>query len=68
MHFSLTKRKKNHKKKTSEKKYQVSRRCLYIDYRYNEDGRFSVLASCVTISNPDSLYSSETLVNAGLRS
>jgi hypothetical protein len=30
-----------------------------IDYRF-EDGRFPVSASCVSISNPDSLSSSET--------
>ncbi len=36
-----------------------------IDYGC-EDGRFSVSASCVTISNPDSLSSSETGVNPGI--
>jgi hypothetical protein len=38
-----------------------------IDY-YSEDGCFAVSASCVTISNPDSLSSSETGVNLGIRS
>ncbi len=37
------------------------------DYRC-EDGLFAVFSSCVTISNPDSLSSSETRVNSGLRS
>ncbi len=32
---------------------------LPIDYRC-EDGRFPVSASCVTISNPDSLSNGET--------
>ncbi len=36
------------------------------DYRC-EDGRFQVSASCVTISNPDSLSSSDTGVNPGIR-
>jgi hypothetical protein len=40
---------------------------LCLDYRC-EDGRFPVPASCVTISNPDSLSSSETGVNPGIRS
>jgi hypothetical protein len=40
---------------------------VVIDYRC-EDGRFPVYASCVTISNPDSLYSSETGINPGIRS
>jgi hypothetical protein len=38
-----------------------------IDYRC-EDGRFPVSASCVVISNPRSLASSETGVNPGRRS
>jgi hypothetical protein len=38
-----------------------------IDWRC-EDGRFPVSASCVTIPNPDSLSSSETGVNLGIRS
>jgi hypothetical protein len=38
-----------------------------IDYRC-EDGRFPVSGSCVTISNPDSLSSSETGVNPEIRS
>ncbi len=38
-----------------------------IDYR-REDGPFPVFASCVTISHPDSLSSSETGVNPGIRS
>jgi hypothetical protein len=38
-----------------------------IDYGC-EDGRFPVFASCVAISNPDSLSSSETGVNPGIRS
>jgi hypothetical protein len=33
-----------------------------------EDGPFPVSASCVTISNPDSLSSSETGVDPGIRS
>ncbi len=40
---------------------------LIIDYKC-EDGRFSVPARCVTISNPNSLSSCETGVNPGLRS
>jgi hypothetical protein len=39
----------------------------HIDYRC-EDGRFPVSASCVTISNPDSLSSSGKGVNPGMRS
>jgi hypothetical protein len=38
-----------------------------IDYRC-EDGRFSVSTSCVPISDPESLSSSETGVNSGKRS
>jgi hypothetical protein len=38
-----------------------------IDYRC-EDGRFPVSGSCLTISNPDLLPSSETGVNLGIRS
>jgi hypothetical protein len=38
-----------------------------IDYRC-EDGCFLVVASRVTLSNPDSLYSSETEVTTGIRS
>ncbi len=38
-----------------------------VDYRC-EDVRFPVPASCVTISNPNSLSSSETGVNPGIRS
>ncbi len=38
-----------------------------IDYRC-EDGCFPVSASCLTISNPDSLSSSETGNNPGIRS
>jgi hypothetical protein len=34
----------------------------------NEDGRFPVSASCVTISNPNLLSSSETAVNPGIKS
>jgi hypothetical protein len=34
----------------------------------NEEGRFPVAASCVTISNPDSLFSCETGANPGIRS
>ncbi len=37
------------------------------DYRC-EDGSFPVSASCVTISNPNSLSSSGTGVNPGIRS
>ncbi len=40
---------------------------LPIDYRF-EDGRSPVSASCLTISNPNLLSSSETGVNPGLRS
>ncbi len=38
-----------------------------IDYR-REDGRFLVSVSCVTISKPDAISSSETGVNPGIRS
>ncbi len=38
-----------------------------IDYRF-EDGRFPVYASCVTISNHNLLFISETGVNSGIRS
>jgi hypothetical protein len=38
-----------------------------VNYRC-EDGRFTVFASCVTISNPDLLSRSETCVNPGIRS
>jgi hypothetical protein len=38
-----------------------------IDYRC-EDGRFPVSTTCVTISNTDMLFSSETEVNPGMRS
>ncbi len=41
-------------------------RVLVVDYRC-ELGRYSVSVSCVTISNPDSLFSSETGVNSGRR-
>jgi hypothetical protein len=37
-----------------------------IDYRC-EDGIFSVSASCVTTPNPNSLSSSETGVNSGIK-
>ncbi len=40
---------------------------LPIDYK-REDERLPVSASCVTISNPDSLSSSETGVNPGIKS
>jgi hypothetical protein len=40
---------------------------VLIDYRC-EDGRFPVSASCVTISNLDSLSSSKTVVTPGIRS
>jgi hypothetical protein len=43
------------------------RRVQHIDYEC-EDGRFPVPASCVTISNPNLLSSSETGVNPGIRS
>jgi hypothetical protein len=39
----------------------------FIDYTC-EDGSFPVFTSSVTISNPDSLSSSETVVNLGIRS
>jgi hypothetical protein len=38
-----------------------------VDYRY-EVGRFPVSTSCVKMSNSDSLSSSETGVNPGIRS
>ncbi len=38
-----------------------------IDYRC-EDGRFPEFASCMTMSNPDLISSSETRVNPGIRS
>jgi hypothetical protein len=38
-----------------------------MDYRC-EGGRFLVFASCVTLSNPDSLTTGETGVNPGMRS
>ncbi len=38
-----------------------------VDYRC-KDGRFPVSASCVTMSNPDSLSRSKTEVNTGIRS
>jgi hypothetical protein len=41
--------------------------CIAIDY-WREDGRFRVSTSCVTISNPDSLSSSETGDSPGIRS
>jgi hypothetical protein len=41
-------------------KSQIYNRC--------EDGRFPVSAICVTISNPDSLSSSKTGVDPGIRS
>jgi hypothetical protein len=40
---------------------------IYTDYRC-EDGRFLMSASWVTISDQDSLSSSETGVNPGIRS
>jgi hypothetical protein len=40
---------------------------LVIDYRC-DDGRFALSASCVTISNPDLLSSSEKVINPGIRS
>jgi hypothetical protein len=40
---------------------------ILIGYRC-EDGHFLVFASCVTISNPDSLSSSGARVNLGIRS
>jgi hypothetical protein len=39
----------------------------HVDYRC-EDGKFPVSASCVPISNPDSLSSSETGVDPEIRS
>jgi hypothetical protein len=39
--------------------------CKDTDYSW-DNGRFLVFASCVTISNPDSLSSSETWVNSGI--
>jgi hypothetical protein len=50
-----------------ESVFKMRSRVYGIDYRC-EDGRFLVSASCVTISNPDSLSSSETGVNPGIRS
>jgi hypothetical protein len=46
---------------------RLSPRVANIDYRC-EDGRFPVSASCVSISKPDLLSSSETGVNSGIRS
>jgi hypothetical protein len=40
---------------------------LPTDYRC-KDVRFPVISTCVTIPNPDSLSSSETRVNPGIRS
>ncbi len=40
---------------------------MTIDFRC-ENGNFSVPGSCVTISNPDSLSSTETCVISGIRS
>jgi hypothetical protein len=48
---------------SNEQKCSVSS----IDYRC-EDGRFPVSAPCVTISNPESLFSSQALFNPGVRS
>jgi hypothetical protein len=47
----------------------IDRRRCYppIDYRC-EHGRFSVYASSVTISNPNSFSSCETEINPGIRS
>jgi hypothetical protein len=42
-------------------------RCNSIDYRC-EYGRFPVSKNCVKMSNPDSLSSSGTWVNPGIRS
>jgi hypothetical protein len=39
-----------------------------IEHRCEDGGSITVSASCVTISNPDSLSSSETGVNPGIRS
>ncbi len=39
----------------------------FMDYRC-EDGRFPMSASCVTISNPDSLSSNASGVNPGIES
>jgi hypothetical protein len=38
---------------------------MIIDYR-REDGRFPVSASCVTISNSDSIFTSETIRSSGV--
>jgi hypothetical protein len=37
-------------------------------YSTCEDGRFAVSSCCVAISNPESLSSSETGINPGIRS
>ncbi len=64
--FAILELRKNH---SDPKKFR--KLCMLskfsIDYTC-EDGRFLVLASCVTISNLDQLYSSETGVNPGIRS
>jgi hypothetical protein len=49
----------------TQSSYEVRGHCG-IDYRC-EDGCFPVYTSCVTISNPDSLPSSETGVDPGLK-
>jgi hypothetical protein len=52
----------------SRQKLRLYNLCVQcIDYRC-EDGRFPVLASCVTISNPNLLSSSDTGVDPGIRS